>query len=164
MAITPAGRGFAKNVHHRLARWMYRDSRPGRMARPMNTIAARLATRGLGPNRMVTLEVPGRRSGRSTSVPLVVADYEGERYLVSMLGQQAQWVHNVRAAGGRATLEDGRSENVQLVEVDAADCAPILRRYLNVAPGARAHIPVHHRSPVEDFAAVAEEYPVFRIT
>jgi hypothetical protein len=34
----------------------------------------------------VTLEVPGRRTGRLVSFPVVVADYQGGRYLVSMLG------------------------------------------------------------------------------
>jgi hypothetical protein len=93
-----------------------------------------------------------------------VATYQGERYLVSMLGQRANWVRNVRAADGDVTLEHGRSEQVHLVEVDPAERAPILRQYLEVAPGARAHIPVHRKAPVEDFAAIAAGFPVFRIT
>lgn len=150
--------------NHRVARWMYRGGRPNRLARPLNAFTARLSTIGVWPGRMVTLQVPGRRTGRIMSLPLVVADWHGERYLVSMLGQEANWVLNVRAAGGAVTLEHGRRDQVRLVEVPPDERAPILRRYLQVAPGGRAHVPVPYRAPLEEFAAIAAAYPVFRIT
>ncbi len=71
---------------------------------------------------------------RLISCPLVVADYQGERYLVAMLGQDANWVRNVRAAGGRAVLRHGRREAVRLDENEVGARAPILRRYLADAP------------------------------
>src|SRR6266542_322695 len=98
---------------HRFDRWMYRSGRPNRLARLLNRISAIQFSAGiLAPNHWVTLEVPGRRTGRLISFPLVVADYEGERYLVAMLGQNVNWVRNVRAAGGRAVLRHGRREPV----------------------------------------------------
>lgn len=150
-------------LHARWLRWMYRTGRPNRAAAVMNRIGAIVASAGVWPSRLVTLEVRGRRTGRRISFPLVVAEYQGERYLVSMLGAHAGWVANVRAAGGRAVLYNGRVEHVRLVEVDAGDRAPILRRYLQVAPGARPHIPVDRRAPVADFDRVAGRYPVFRV-
>lgn len=51
-----------------------------------------------------------------------------------------------------------------LQEVDVGQRAPILRCYLQRASGARAHIPVDHRAPVEAFETVAARYLVFRIT
>ena len=48
---------------------------------------------------VLSLEVAGRRTGRVISFPLVMADYEGERYLVPMLGEDSNWVRNLRAAG-----------------------------------------------------------------
>ena len=45
------------------------------------------------------MEVTGRKSGRTVSLPLVVAAASGERNLVSMLGERVNWVQNVRAAG-----------------------------------------------------------------
>jgi hypothetical protein len=51
------------------------------------------------------VEVTGRRSGKTISFPAVIADYDGGRYLVSMLGQDTSWVRNVRASGGRAVPE-----------------------------------------------------------
>lgn len=143
---------------------MYRGERPSRLAAALNHVAVLSANAGLPPKRQVTLEVPGRRTGRTVSLPLVVADHEGERYLVSMLGERAGWVRNVRAAGGRAVLRHGHREPIQLTEVPPGERPPILRRYLALAPGARAHVPVDRREPVEAFAPIAARYPVFRVT
>ncbi len=94
---------------------------------------------------------------------MVLADYQGDRYLVAMLGEGTNWVSNVRAAGGEAVLRHGRREAVRLEEVDPGARAPILRRYLQVAPGGRPHIPVDRRAPLADFERIAARYPVFRI-
>jgi hypothetical protein len=83
---------------------------------------------------------------------------------VAMLGENANWPRNVRATAGRAVLRHGRREPIRLDEVDAADRPPILRRYLAVAPGARSHIPVSMNASNEEFATIAAEIPVFRIT
>jgi hypothetical protein len=94
---------------------------------------------------------------------VVITDWEGERYLVSMLGETASWVRNVRAAGGRAVVRHGRRETVRLEEVAVERRPPILRRYLALAPGARPHIPVDRHAPLEEFEAIAPQIPVFRI-
>jgi hypothetical protein len=144
-------------------RWMYPNGRPNRMAAFLNRAWSILGSIGIGPNRLVTLKVPGRRSGRILSYPLIVADYQGERYLVAMLGQGAGWGANVRASGGRAVLKHGRSEAVQLDEVDADARAPILRRHLEVAPAARSFVPVDRHAPLSEFERVAAQFPVFLI-
>jgi len=143
---------------------MYRRGRPGLLARVMNRISATQFSAGLlSPKRAVTLEVPGRHTGRLISFPLVVADCEGERYLVAMLGNDTNWVRNVRAAGGRAVLRRGGREAVRLEEVDPGARAPILRRYLAIAPGARPHLPVNRHAPLEEFERSAAQFPVFRV-
>jgi deazaflavin-dependent oxidoreductase (nitroreductase family) len=144
-------------------RWMYGGKRPNRVAALLNRGTAAVAGAGIGPKRIVKLEVRGRRTGRRLSFPVVIADYEGQRYLVAILGKEANWVRNVRAAGGKAVLRHGRRESVVLEEVDASMRAPILRRYLEVAPGARTHLPIDQRAPMEQFEQIAEQYPVFRI-
>lgn len=147
----------------RSERWMYAAGRPNWLAAFLNRLWAFVGAAGLGMERLVTLEVIGRRTGRPISFPLIVADVDGERYLVSMLGQEASWVANVRASGGDAILRAGRSRRVHLEEVDPTHRAPVLRRHLQVAPAARSFLPVDHRAPVAAFEAVAAQFPVFRI-
>ncbi|GIH94329.1 nitroreductase family deazaflavin-dependent oxidoreductase [Planobispora siamensis] len=147
-----------------IKRWMYRHGRPGRLARALIRLdVLQFAWGRLMPRRAVVLEVRGRTSGRTVAVPVVVADHGGGRYLVSMLGEDANWVRNVRAAGGHAVLRRGGRRTVLLREVPVERRAPILRRYLALAPGARPHIAVSRRAPLEAFEAVAAHHPVFRI-
>lgn len=148
---------------HRNERWMYKGDHPNWLASVLNRCWAIVGAAGLGRNRLVTLEVRGRRSGRPISFPLIVADYRGERFLVSMLGERAKWVTNVRAADGRAVLLHGRREAVRLEEVEPGLRAPILQRHLQVAPAARSFTPVDRRAPLADFDRVAGQFPVFRI-
>jgi hypothetical protein len=148
-----------------LRRWMYRGGRPNRLARVLNRIsAAQFGAGFLAPSTWVTLEVPGRRTGKVISFPLVMTRCQGRWYAVSMLGTRANWVANVRAAGGDVTLRHGRPERVHLTEVAVDERPPILRRYLEQAPGARAHFPVDRHAPPADFEAIAAGYPVFRVT
>ena len=142
---------------------MYSRKRPNRVARLLNRVDATAAAAGIGPRRLARLEVRGRRSGRQLSLPVVVAEYDGQRYLVAMLGNDANWVRNVRAAGGRAVLRHGHDERVRLDEIAPRARAPILQRYLQVAPGARAHFPVDRHAPLPQFERIAEQYPVFRV-
>jgi hypothetical protein len=118
---------------------------------------------GLFPNYLVTLEVTGRRSGKTISFPLALTVLNRERYLVSMLGEGTNWVRNVRAAGGRASLRHGVHEQVLLEEVAVGQRAPILKAFLAHAPGGRPHIPVNKDAPLSDFEKIAAKYPVFRL-
>jgi deazaflavin-dependent oxidoreductase (nitroreductase family) len=144
-------------------RWLYRGQRPNWIARIANRATATLASLGVASNYLVTLEVTGRKSGRTFSLPVVIAIVEGQRYLVSMLGENVSWVQNVRAADGRAVLRSGGREQVQLEEVPTGQRALILRAYLQRAPGARPHVPVNKDAALEEFEKIAAEFPVFRI-
>jgi hypothetical protein len=68
----------------------------------LNWCSAAAHALGISPNHLITLEVKGRRSGRIIRIPLVMVVVEGERYLASMLGVNAAWVRNVKAAGANA--------------------------------------------------------------
>lgn len=113
--------------------------------------------------RDVELVVEGRKSGNPIAFPVVLADLGGQWYAVSMLGVDANWVRNVRAAHGRATIRHGTTRPVELVEVPVADRGPILKRYLQKAPGARSHLPVDKSAPISEFDRIAADYPVFRV-
>jgi hypothetical protein len=97
-------------------RWQYRNGRPGWSARVANRLGALAISAGLVPGGVATLEVRGHKSGRLISFPVVVADYQGERYLVAMLGHKTNWVRNLRGGDGRAVLRRGKPEDVALVE------------------------------------------------
>ena len=144
-------------------RWLYRGQRPNWIARILNRAWAAVASSGVAANYLVTLEVIGRKSGRTFSLPVVIAVIDGQRYLVSMLGENVSWVQNVCAAGGRAVLRSGSREEVLLEEVSADQRAPILRAYLQRAPGARPHVPVNKDAPLSEFEKIAAAFPVFRV-
>jgi hypothetical protein len=94
---------------------------------------------------------------------MVMVVIAGERYLVSMLGANAGWVKNMQAAGGIVTLHHGRHERVHLEEVPVNQRAPVLKAYLQRAPGARAHLPVDKDAPLAAFEQIAAQFPAFRI-
>lgn len=141
----------------------YREGRATGPGRVFGRLWTTLADRSLTPSFIVTLETVGWKTGRHSAIPVVLADVDGERYVVSMLGERPPWVRNVRAADGRVVIRHGGARDVRLVEIPAADRAPILKAYLGRASGARPHIPVDPDAPLEDFARVAPDYPVFRI-
>ncbi len=146
-----------------LKRWMYRGGRPNQLTKIINKGWAFIHSLGIFPNYLVTLEVVGRQSRKTISFPLAMTVMNGERYLVSMLGEEVNWVRNVRAARGRAKLVHGITEEVLLDEVEVTQRAPILKVYLGHAPGARPHIPVDKDAPVSEFEKIAGRYPVFRV-
>jgi hypothetical protein len=125
-------------------------------------LGATIFAAGVGPSRAATVEVRGHKSGRTISFPVVVADYEGERYLVAMLGHKTSWVRNLRA-DGRAVIVRGQREDVSLVEDLSDKRAAILRRYLELAPGARPFFHIDRRAPLADFERIVDQYPVFRV-
>jgi deazaflavin-dependent oxidoreductase (nitroreductase family) len=145
-------------------RWMYRGQRPNWLARILNRVDAGLGALGVGSKLgLATLEVTGRTSGRTISLPVAIAVFDGQRYMVSMLGENVQWVKNVRVAGGSAVIHSGQREHVHLEEVPVDQRAPILKAYLHRAPGGRSHIPVNMDAPLADFEKIAGAYPVFRL-
>lgn len=114
------------------------------------------------PSSLVILQVFGRKTRRIVLVPLALLPHQQGRYLVSMLGEKADWVRNVRAAGGEAVLYNGDRESVRLVEVPVTQRLPILLAYLKASPGAQVFIPAAGASLAE-LAALAAGYPVFRV-
>ena len=94
---------------------------------------------------------------------VVVPTVNGERYVVSMFGTVSDWVQNLEAAHGDATISHGRSVRVHLALVPPERRAPILREYVRVASSGRKHFPLSVGAPLADFAAISEQYPVYRI-
>ncbi len=150
----------------------YHNRRPTLAGRVINRLWSWTASMGLMPSTWpgkppwgtTTLEVKGRRSGQLRSTVVTWVEQDGERYLVSMLGEGAEWVRNVRAASGQAVVRHGKRRKVRLDEVPADQRAPILQTYLKkTAISTRRHLGVDPKAPIGEFERIAPNHPVFRI-
>jgi hypothetical protein len=63
---------FGQGLLTKAERWLYPGGRPNGLARLLNRAWAIVHGTGLLPQRYVTLEVLGRRTGRMLSFPLVI--------------------------------------------------------------------------------------------
>lgn len=169
LGATIAGLVLAELAYQRTAafrhgnRLYYRDGRATGPGRAFGRVWTTLASWRLTPPFVVGLETVGHRTGRISSIPVVLADVGGARYVVSMLGERPPWVRNVREADGYAVLRRGDRRDVRLIEVPPEERAPILKAYLGRAAGARPHFPIAPGAPLDDFERVAPDYPVFRV-
>ncbi|HEY6380463.1 MAG TPA: nitroreductase family deazaflavin-dependent oxidoreductase [Pseudolabrys sp.] len=117
---------------------------------------------GLGPPHTYLLTVPGRKSLKPYSTPVILVEENGDRWLVAPYGEVG-WVKNARAAG-QVTLERGRrSETVRIAELSPGEAAPVLKKYLSRVPVVRPFFDVTPKSQIADFVVEAPRHPVFRI-
>jgi len=144
-------------------RYFYWNWHPTLLGRIWSRAYAWIAGLGIAPDLLVSLEVRDRVTGSLVSTVLVVARYKEDRYLVSMLGNESDWVLNLRAADGSAFIRSGNRSAVRLREVMPGERAPILKAWSQIATSGRQHLPVPPDAPVDAFAAIASDYPVFRI-
>ena len=75
-----------------------------------------------------TLVVPGRVTGTEQHVPVIAAEVDGARYVVSTRGE-SEWVRNLRAAGRCELHRKGAVEQFAATEVPVAERGPIIDRY-----------------------------------
>lgn len=84
-----------------------RPFRVGPVRRVLDRVMGALIRRGLVPH-MDLLTTTGRRTGRPRTVPVVLVEQDGRRWLVAPYGP-VSWVLNARAAG-RVHLRRGRRD------------------------------------------------------
>jgi|SRR5579863_1479699 len=128
-----------------------------------NALITKLLRAGVKMGTTSLLTVRGRKSGQPHTVPVLLVEQEGERWLVAPYGV-VQWVRNLRAAG-TATLTHGRhSEAISVTELEAREAAPVLKKYLShVSGGVRSYFDARRDSPLEAFEREALRHPVFQI-
>jgi deazaflavin-dependent oxidoreductase (nitroreductase family) len=80
------------------------------------------------PSMVLKLSVPGRRTGRWHTLPIVVLDHDGQRYLVSVDGE-SDWVLDLRASSTGRLTGRGHYEVITVAEVPVAERAALLRAY-----------------------------------
>jgi deazaflavin-dependent oxidoreductase (nitroreductase family) len=115
----------------------------------VNPLVSRLQTGGVA-----TLTVPGRRTGRAHTVPVIPVEAGGIRYLVSPYGE-TQWVRNLRAAGQATLTRKGKVETFQASEVTVPGRAAIIGAYRKVC--GRTVDPCFTKLPDPS------DHPVFRL-
>lgn len=137
--------------------------KPSPVERLFNSAIGALVRIGVGPSHMRLLEVRGRRTGRTYSLPVDLLVEGGALYLVAPRGH-TQWVRNAEAAG-EVVLRRGRNAvRYGLRPLPEAEKPEILKGYLDrFHREVQRFFPVRAGSPIADFAPLAGRYPAFEL-
>src|SRR5205085_1920406 len=93
-----------------------------------NAITSSLLHLGVNVWSFSLLTVRGRKSGKPIETPIAIFFQEGKRYLITPYGV-VNWVRNLRAAGGEATItRSRRAEKIHAIELPPEEAAPIFRQ------------------------------------
>jgi hypothetical protein len=137
--------------------------RPGTLERTFGRILAFLVRLGLVRSHFYVLEVRGRRSGRTISLPVDPLDFGGRLYLVCARGN-SNWVRNARTAGEIVLVRAMLHRRYAVRELAPELRPPFLKAYLDRFAGeVQRFVPVPKGSPVEFFVDLAPRYPVFEL-
>lgn len=137
--------------------------RPGAVERIFGHTLAFLIRIGLIRGHFFVLEVRGRKTGRTISLPVDPLDLDGKRYLVCARGE-SNWVRNARAAGEVVLARAMRRHLYAVHELSPTERPPVLKAYLDrFASEVQRFFPVPMGSPVEAFNDLAPRYPVFEL-
>ncbi|GHO43972.1 nitroreductase family deazaflavin-dependent oxidoreductase [Ktedonospora formicarum] len=115
---------------------------------------------GYGKYPMYLLTIRGRKSGQPRTVPIVLWERNGERYMASPYGI-VDWVRNLRAAG-EATLTRGRrTEKVNARELPPREAALVMRDDVREGNPFASSFGVTRDSSLEEFEQAAIGHPMF---
>src|SRR5713226_3952969 len=109
---------------------LYRVTAYVRFSNAINSSLVRLGM--MGSTSLLT--VRGRKSGKPIETPIAIFVQEGKRYLIASYGV-VNWVRNLRAAGGEATItRSRRTEKIHAIELEPVAAAPVFREALRSGP------------------------------
>ena len=113
---------------------MAKHYRVNAFVRINNAMTSSLLRLGVNIGSFALLTVRGRKSGKPIETPIAIFDQKGERYLIATYGL-VNWVRNLRAAGGEATItRSRRAEKIHAIELPPEEAAPIFREALRSGP------------------------------
>ncbi len=113
---------------------MAKQYRVGVFERINNAMISFLLHLGIKIWSFSLLTVRGRKSGKPIETPVAIFVQDRKRYLISPYGI-VNWVRNLRAAAGEATLTRGRrTEKIHAVEREPKAAAPVFRDALRSGP------------------------------
>ena len=137
--------------------------KPSALERVFGSILVFLVRIGLIRGHFYVLEVHGRKSGRTISLPVDPLDLDGQRYLVCARGD-SNWVRNARTAGEVVLVRAMRRCTYAARELPPDMRPPIFKAYLDrFASEVQRFFPVSKGSAVESFSDLAPRYPVFAL-
>jgi deazaflavin-dependent oxidoreductase (nitroreductase family) len=128
-----------------------------------NSAVGLLVRVGVGPSHMRVLEVRGRKSGSTHSLPVDLLDQGDALFLVSPRGR-TQWVRNAEVCG-EVTLRRGKqSTRYRLRPLADSEKPPILKAYLDrFHREVQRFFPVRAGSSIEQFISLSGRYPAFEL-
>jgi deazaflavin-dependent oxidoreductase (nitroreductase family) len=130
-----------------------------------NTLTVTLLRAGVklfGPGRypMYLLTVRGRKRGLPRTVPIVIWEHDGKRYVGSVYGI-VDWVRNLRASKEAILTRGRRSETVNVTELPRDEAALVLREDIKGGnPFARSY-GVAADASLEEFERAVLTHPIF---
>src|SRR5215469_15911530 len=144
------------------ARQCSKLSRAGPLDRIFGHTLAFLVRIGLIRSHFYVLEVRGRKTGKTITLPVHPLDLDGRRYLVCARGN-SNWVRNARAAGEAVLARAMRRHRYAVRELPAGERPAVLKSYVDRFAGeVQRFFPVPKGSPAEAFKDLAPGCPVFR--
>jgi hypothetical protein len=138
--------------------------KPSAVERVFGRLLASFIRIGLIRGHFYVLEVRGRKSGRTISLPVDLTEIAGRQYLVCARGD-SNWVRNARIAGEVVLVRALRRRRYAVRELPPSLRPPVLKAYLDrFANEVQRFFPVPKGSAVEAFDDLAPRYPVFELT
>src|SRR6516225_9689897 len=104
--------------------------RPGVVERSFGRMLRYLVWIGLVRGHFYVLEVRGRKSGRTISLPVDLLDLDGQLYLVCARGN-SNWVRNARTASEVVLVRAMRRRRYAVRELPSELRPPVLKAYLD---------------------------------
>jgi deazaflavin-dependent oxidoreductase (nitroreductase family) len=156
---------------------MAKHYRVNTFVRINNAMTSSLLRLGIQVWSFSLLTVRGRKSGKPIVTPIAIFVQDGKRYLIATYGV-VNWVRNLRAAGGEATLtQRRRSEKIHAIELSPVAAAPIFREAVRSGPpgiptvifrGYRSllvlpYLNITENSSLEEFEREVLAHPVFLV-
>src|SRR5438067_5138445 len=133
-----------------------------RIGNILTTTLLRAGFKLVGPGKypMYLLTVRGRKSGLPRTVPIVIIQQHGKRYLASPYGI-VDWIRNLRAAGEAILTRGRRSETINVRELPQGEAALVLREDIKGGNPFARYYGVTADSSLEEFERVVLTHPVF---
>src|SRR6266567_1291540 len=133
-----------------------------RAANILTTTLLRAGIKLVGPGNypMYLLTVRGRKSGLPRTVPIVIMQRNGKRYLASPYGV-VDWIRNLRAAGEAILTRGRRSETVNARELPTGEAALVLQENIKGSNPFARYYQVTADSSLEEFERAVVSHPLF---